>query len=193
MRTKLFTLLFLLSLGYTYSQGKYNVFENPSPLIEKLSFKTNGVYLKLTKKGIAYVQKDLNNNSEIIAKLVKKLHNEMVGGSSKFKIDCIASQVYWHCLFYDLEKSPNSKVDNYEVFRNSKYTKMFEKIKGYKPPKNTIKTEFGYLSNSRVGEMEIDYVELFVNGCRQGGKYVVPPNMIEKISKWMDKYSKLSK
>lgn len=196
MKTKLFTLFLVFFIGHTYSQDKYNVFENESPLIEKLEFTTKAMHLTLSKKGIAYVQKDMRNNPKVIAKLVKKLHNEMVGGSSKLKSGCIATQVYWHCLFYDLNKDSESEEDNYaalshlSVLNQTVFNKL-KKSKEYKIPKNPIKTKFNYLSNDRMRSIDVAYVELFVNGCTLRGNYALPPNIVSLISKWFGKYEKL--
>ena len=184
MKKFLLIILVFLTVNTVHSQKKYNVFENRSPLIERLEFKSSGMKLTLSKKGIAYVQKNMRENPEIIAHLVKKLHNEMVGGSSKLKIDCIATQIYWHCLFYDLKKSSESKEDNYEVLRYSRISKQLNAIRGYQAPRISTTTKFNFLSNKRMGTMEVAYVELFLNGCKQGGKYVVPPNIVSMISKF---------
>lgn len=193
-------LLTFLTFNVGYSQKNKTEFKNEvefinrSPLIERLYFDYDRkeMQLKLTMKGIRYVQKDMKNNPKIIARLVKRLDGETFNGKSKLNLGCIASQVYWHCLFYDLNKDEDSKVDNYGAISHlSVFNQLWRSARkkyDYNMPKNTIKTKFGKLSNSTMRSMEVDLTELYLDQCTIGGNYSLPPNIVDKISEYYEKY-----
>jgi hypothetical protein len=169
MKKSLLLLLLALITINAFSQKNYNRFEDRHPLIDFVEFKTDGMELKLSKAGIKYVQKDLKYNSQTIAKLVLKLHNEMVGGSSQLNEDCIASQVFYHVIFYDTNKSAKSKEPN---------RKLLRKIEKYVPIAK-LKRVTRIFSNYSANPINTNYVELNLRGCRQLNMFVVPPNIFK--------------
>jgi hypothetical protein len=93
----------------------------------------------------------------------------MVGGSSKLSVDCIASQVYYHVIFYDLNQSANSTRPN---------TKLLRKVEKYVPI-SKIKRVARKFSNSSANPINANYTELNLRGCRQLKLYVVMPNIFK--------------
>ncbi len=161
-------LLIVLALNVE-AQNKFN---KPHRLIDKLEFTHSddepGMYLKLSVAGIKYCQKDLKNNTYTVAKIVKKLHNKMVGGSSQLRTKCIANQIYYHVIFYDTNKSSSSTSPNRKLLRKiEKYVKI-----------SKIKKFARKFSNKSANPINANYVELLVNGCRYS-RYVVPPNVFK--------------
>ena len=169
MKKIFYTLIFLSIFSLGYSQKNYNKFEKPHRLIDFVEFKIEGMELKLSIEGIKYVQKDLKFNSLTTAKIVKKLHNEMVGGSSKLSEDCIASQIFYHVCFYDVNISSNSKEPN---------TALLKKIEKYIPI-SKIKSVARKFSNYSANPINANYTELNLNGCKQLDLLVVPPNVFK--------------
>ena len=169
MKTIITSIFLVLLIANSHSQKKYNRFNKPHRLIEFVDFKVEGMELKLSIAGIKYVQNDLKLNSLTVAKIVKKLHNKMVGGSSKLSEDCIASQIYYHVIFYDLKKSPNSNNPN---------RVLLKKVEKYVPI-SKIKSVARKFSNNSANPINANYVELNLRGCRQLKLYVVPPNIFK--------------
>lgn len=185
------------NVGYSQKKKVKAEFINRSPLIEKLFFDYDRkeMGLTLTMKGIRYVQNDMKNNPRVIAQLVKRLDGETFNGKSNLNLDCIASQVYWHCLFYDVSKPEDSRVDNYgAILHLSVFNQLWRSARkkyDYKIPKNFVKTKFNKLSNDRMRSMEVDLTELYLDQCTIRGNYSLPPNIVGYISDYHKKYERM--